>query len=155
MNNLDQAISSKLDSPHHKLCKNILRTNNWLVSRMQEVFKAEGLTMQQYTVLKIMYQQNPQPSTIQELKAEILERKSDVSRLVARLETKQLIKRRASSEDRRKTDLLLTQKGAERLLQVEKKLHDFELFLSNLEEKEINRTNALLEKLIGEAWEVH
>ena len=61
--------------------------------------------------LKIMYDHNPGPCSIQFLKEKMLDRQFDVSRLIARLHSKLLVRRTVSAEDRRKTDVYLTRKG--------------------------------------------
>ena len=153
MNNLTNSISSKFYSKHQKLCLNIIRTNNWLVTKMQEVFKASDLTMQQYSVMKIMQERSPNPCSIQFLKDQMLDRQSDVSRLVARLASKGMVETSVSESDRRRMDATLTTSGHHKLEEVDLQLKKYEIFLDNLEEQDIDATNQLLDKLTGQPIE--
>lgn len=83
----------------------------------------------------------------------MLDRQSDVSRLVARLAVKNLVVRGVSEQDRRKMDAMLTENGQKILSHVDRQLSEYQIFLPNLEDQEIDATNVLLDKLCGQPIE--
>ena len=98
-------------SEYHKLAVNILYTHGWLVSHIAGTLRPHGITMQQYNILRILRGQHPAPADFALIRERLLDHGSDVSRLVERLRAKGLLERHASSSDRRKSGVLITQKG--------------------------------------------
>jgi MarR family multiple gene transcriptional regulator MgrA len=147
MNNLDKPTSRKDESKYQKLCQKLIRTNNWLVKQMQDVFKENGLTLQQFNLLKILQNHSPEPCSVHFLKNEMPDQQSDVSRLVARLHAKKLVVRKSSPEDRRKTCAYLTPEGKKVLKEVQDQLQGYEIFFPHLQEQEIDRITQMLDKI--------
>lgn len=146
---LEDEIKTRFQSPGHKLMVNIIYTHNWVTSYMQQYFKENGVTMQQYNILRILRGQYPNPSTIQLLKERMLDKQSDVSRLVDRLKTKNLLIRKPSKLDRRKMDIVVSDKGLELLEQMDHTVNQMQTGFNNLNEEELNELNQLLDKLRG------
>jgi DNA-binding MarR family transcriptional regulator len=77
----------------------------------------------------------------------MLDRMSDASRIVDKLNTKKLLIRRECPNDRRSVDVLITDKGLE-LLQSLDYIDDTSIQIcSTLSPEEINTLNSLLDKL--------
>ena len=70
---------------HQKLLINLFYTYNVLSSSTQEILKAENLTMQQFNILRILRGQHPRPSTNTMVKERMLDKNSDVTRLIDRM----------------------------------------------------------------------
>jgi DNA-binding MarR family transcriptional regulator len=79
----------------------------------------------------------------------MLDRRSDASRIVELLRKKKLVERNISGEDRRKMDVVITQKGLDLLEEIEKENERFDKRLSALNEEEILLLNDLLDKVRG------
>ncbi|MGQ9805055.1 MAG: MarR family winged helix-turn-helix transcriptional regulator [Chlorobiales bacterium] len=127
---------------------NLIYTYHWLQRHAIERLKGTDLTLQQYNILRILRGQYPNPATIMLLKERMLDRECDASRLVDRLVQKSLVSRTLCANDRRKVDVLITQKG----LDVLKMIDQRESFLKRhgtLSEPELQTLNALLDKLRG------
>lgn len=115
---LEEEIKTRqFRNQRQKLLLNILYTHGWLMARQLQVLQRHDITSQQYNILRILRGQFPKPCNIALLKERMLDKQSDVSRLVDRLVKKGLIDRTVSSFDRRNLDILIADKGLE-LLQV-------------------------------------
>lgn len=131
-----------------KLEVNLIYTFHWLQARVAERLEGTDITLQQYNILRILRGQYPNPATIVLLKERMLDRECDASRLVDRLVQKALVSRTLCPDDRRKVDVLITQKGLDLLKMIDKR----ESFLkkhATLTESEMQTLNALLDKMRG------
>ena len=110
-------------------------------------FKDHQITRQQYNVLRILRGQYPNPATISLIKERMLDKMSDASRIVDRLQKKQLIVRETNPGDKRAVALKITKKGLELLSKTDEEVKEFDHFLKNLNKKEIKLLNQLLDKI--------
>lgn len=95
----------------HKAGLNILYTAWWLKTIMSKELKEYGLTHEQYNVLRILKGQHPEQVCVREIAGRMIEKNSNVPRIIDRLETKKLVKRIVSSADRRETLIVITPAG--------------------------------------------
>lgn len=110
--NLEQEIKQKaFRSEQSKLIVNLIYTYNQLKSRIATVLKNEGITMQQYNVLRIVNGSDEEGITTSEIRERMLDKMSDASRMVDRLEAMQLVVKRRDRDDRRVIHVFLTEKG--------------------------------------------
>ena len=138
---------TKFRNPRHRLAVNLLFTNNWMNARMQPVFRAHGITNQQYNILRILRGASPGPCNIQELKARMLDKQPDASRLVDRLYNKGLVSRKVNDVDRRKMDICITEKGLDLVGSMDDDVNALERMFEGLNDKEIGLVNKLLDKM--------
>lgn len=75
------------------------------------MLKNEGITMQQYNVLRIVNGSGEEGITTSEIRERMLDKMSDASRMVDRLEAMQLVVKRRDRDDRRVIHVFLTEKG--------------------------------------------
>lgn len=130
----DEIKQKRFTSIHQKAVLNLIYTSNWLQAKQQESFKEFGITGQQYNILRILRGQYPKSISGTEIKSRMLDRNSDVSRLLDRLSAKHLISKRTCPNDKRASDVLITDKGLEVLKQIGKlQKSDRVLFLSDEE----------------------
>lgn len=99
---------------------NLIYTSNWLQHKQQEFFKTFGITGQQFNILRILKGQYPQSISGTEIKSRMLDRNSDVSRLLDRLAAKKLITKNTCPNDKRAWDVLITKEGLALLKEVSK-----------------------------------
>ena len=145
----EEIQQKKFASPRAKLSVNLIYTYHWLMSKHHEPFKDHGITMQQFNILRILRGQFPNPCTIQLLKDRMLDKQSDVSRLVDRLVLKALVERRVCEKDRRKMDVLISQAGMQLLETLDPIVRRLDDHASALSETEVESLNELLDKLRG------
>ncbi len=86
----DEIQQKKFKSEEQKLMINLLYTANWLTSKNDSFFKNSDITTQQYNVLRILRGQHPNPCSVKLIKERMLDRMSDASRIVDKLNTKKL-----------------------------------------------------------------
>lgn len=126
---------------------NIYYTNCFLVSRFEEVLKEFDLTIQQFNILRIIRGQKEQTISIGEIKKRMLDKNSDVSRIIERLRLKKLITRVICKDDRRQTNVSITEKGLSLLLEIDTKENHFFKSFTAISEKEASLLNEMLDKM--------
>ncbi len=145
---LEEAIkSNKFKSEVHKAGLNILYTAWWLKTMMSKEMKDYGLTHEQYNVLRILKGKYPEQICVMEIACRIIEKNSNVPRIIDRLELKKLVKRNTSPIDKRETVITLTQAGINIL---ELSTSRINLLFDNtiaMDETSAAQLNVLLEKI--------
>lgn len=113
----------KFDNIYERLIVNIMFTNSWLMDQQTRIFKPYGITAPQYNVLRILRGQYPDACTVNTIIERMLDRMSNASRIVDRLENKGLVERTVCKTDRRAKDVLITEKGLAVLNEVDNALY--------------------------------
>jgi DNA-binding MarR family transcriptional regulator len=144
----DEIIQPKFRNPHQKAIINLIFTANWLTSKQQDFLKPFGITGQQFNILRILRGQQSKSISATAIKARMLDKNSDVSRLLDRLGAKGLIEKKTSPSDRRATDVLISQKGLDILDAIDKKQLEADAILS-LTDEEATQLSNLLDKSRG------
>lgn len=135
----------KFKSTHQKAIINLLFTASWIQTQQQQFFKSYGITNQQFNILRILKGQYPQAISATEIKSRMLDKNSDVSRLLDRLAAKKLILKQTCPKDKRAADVSITQAGLDILAELDKKQKQIDTVLS-LSEKEAEELSNLLDK---------
>jgi DNA-binding MarR family transcriptional regulator len=76
----------------------------------------------------------------------MLDQNSDISRLLDRLISKKLIAKRQCPSDKRAADVLISDKGLQLLLRIDKKINSLDGFLNSLTAQEAKTLSDLLDK---------
>ena len=145
----DEIVQKKFDSRYHKLAVNIFYTSNWLTNLHSEALKPYKLTIQQFNILRILRGQYPKVVNLKLIKERMLDKMSDVSRLVERLREKGLVDRKTCSSDRRNIDVCITEEGMDLLKKLDGDIKKINVLFSTLSEEEVGTLNGLLDKLRG------
>lgn len=132
-----------------KLAVNLMFTHGWLMTSNKELLQEYDITITQYNILRILRGQYPNPISINLIKDRMLDKMSDTSRLVERLRTKGLVDRKVCNNDRRKSDVNITESGLELLKKLDHIDEESEKLFSHLSKKEAIQLNDLLDKLRG------
>lgn len=133
-------------NPYQKAYVNVIYTSNWLSGHMKSFFTEYGITQKQFNIMRILKGAGMAVSTSY-IKERMLDKNSDVSRIVDRMNDKSWIKKSVCPEDKRLVDVELTQNGLEKLEELNNHLKGADKFLTKLSEKEINQLNDLLDKI--------
>ena len=116
-------IDVKQSKPFASACQeaalSILHTADALRRHYGEVMAPFGVTSQQYNVLRIVRGAGKRGIPSQEIVERMIEHSPGVTRLLDRLEEKDLVARRRSSRDRRVVFCILTAQGAALLEKME------------------------------------
>lgn len=130
-----------------KIILNILYTQNVTTDNFNEILKPFDISGEQYNVLRILRGQKGTPANMCAIQERMLARTSNTTRLVDKLLLKNLVTRNVCPENRRKIEVLITQKGLDVLQELDPKVIEHEQFFSkNLSSEELEQLNNLLEK---------
>ncbi len=145
---LEQAIqSTKFKSEVQKAGINILYTAWWLRTVTSKELKEFGLTHEQYNVLRILKGSYPDQMCVKNIACRMIEKSSNVPRIVDRLELKKLVKRATSAVDKRETVITLTQSGIAILEATNERVNKLFNEILVITNEEGATLNALLEKV--------
>ncbi|WP_035727396.1 MarR family winged helix-turn-helix transcriptional regulator [Eisenibacter elegans] len=142
----DEIKQKKFVNEFEKLTINLLFTSHWLNFRQKDTFKPYDLTPQQYNILRILRGQHPQPVSVSDIRERMIDKMSDVSRLVDRLMRKRLVGRKECEADRRMVDVSITEEGLQLLKRIDNE-QDLSEAVRGLSPEEAAQLNRLLDKL--------
>lgn len=144
----DAIKQKKFVTQQEKVIVNIIYTNNWLRDMHAMVLKPYHLLMQHYNVLRILKGKYPEVVSPSEIKAVMLDKGNDLTRLLDKLVKMELVERNLCPSNRRKMDLKLTEKGDQLILDLTDKM-DAALckVYGNLTDEESSVISDLLDKL--------
>ena len=93
----------------------LLRTSDVVRRRLSQVVAQEGITLQQYNVLRILRGARGAALSAQQIGDRLIEQTPGVSRLLERMVVKKLVRRDRAGTDRRMIECFVTAKGLELL----------------------------------------
>lgn len=109
-------LMKKYQSIHNanlRMVAAVLKAGNAIDARVSCVLKTEGLTHIQFNILRILQGASPDPLSAGQINERLMFTKSDVTRLLDRLENKGLLLREMCSYNRRKLEIRITEAGSE------------------------------------------
>ena len=146
----DHIKSSSDISIEKKALLNIMYTQNIINDKFNEVLKPFELSGEQFNVLRILRGQKEKPCNMFLIQERMFAKTSNTTRLVDKLLIKELVTRNICPDNRRKMEIMITQKGMDILENLDPKIKAHEqLFANNLSAPELNQLNILLEKYRG------
>ncbi|GHA63122.1 MarR family winged helix-turn-helix transcriptional regulator [Pontibacter akesuensis] len=145
----DEIHQKEFKNDYRRLMANLLFTNNWLNQQMTPFFKELGLTLQQHNVLAILRGQHPNPVCFGDIQNRMVDRNSNVTRLIDKLIEKGYVTRDICQSNRRMIEVRLTEKGTEKLQEVDAKFPQLFASFENLTTEEAVLASNLLDKLRG------
>jgi DNA-binding MarR family transcriptional regulator len=126
---------------------NIQRTASVLAQAFAETLKPHGLSETQYNALRILRGAGPKGLCCQEIAERMINRDPDITRLVDRLETRKLVERARSDEDRRVVVTKITGEGLKVLAAIDAEAKDMpKQVIGHLGEKRLRILIGLLER---------
>ena len=145
---IEDVIKSTLPMDNSKkIILNIIYTQNVINDKFNEIVKPYDLSSEQYNVLRILRGQKGNPANMCLIQERMLAKTSNTTRLVDKLLLKNLVTREVCSKNRRKIEVLITQKGLDILKELDSKIIDHEnSFSKNLNPEELELLNQLIEK---------
>ncbi|MEI7735938.1 MAG: MarR family transcriptional regulator [Ferruginibacter sp.] len=136
----------KFRSEFQKATINLIFTYNWMSEQMKGFFENEGLTSQQFNILRILRGAGQPISTLQ-IRQRMLDKMSDTSRIVDRLILKGFVKKVVCKTDKRLVDVSITDKGKKKLSKLDAKESDMDAIINSISEAEAKSLNKILDKL--------
>jgi DNA-binding MarR family transcriptional regulator len=130
-----------------RIILNVLYAQNVINEKFNEILKPHDLSGEQYNVLRILRGQKGNPANMSVIQERMIAKTSNTTRLVDKLLLKELVTRKVCPENRRKIEVLITQKGLNLLQELDPKVINHEQhFSKNLNDEELEQLNTLLEK---------
>lgn len=147
---LEQAIQQKkFKDSWQKAAINIIYTGSWLKNETTDFLKPFGLTAQQFNVLRILRGQHPNGITTMEIRKRLLDKMSDTSRMVDRLERDGWVEKKKDDIDKRLVSVRISKKGLDTLAEVDAKEKELHQYMYELSEEDVIQLSELLDKVRG------
>ena len=129
-----------------KVILNIMYTQNVISEKFNEILKPYDLSGEQYNVLRILRGQKGNPANMCVIQERMIAKNSNTTRLIDKLLIKEFVTREVCPENRRKIEVLITQKGLDVLTELDPKVNEHEqFFAANLSKNDLQKLNSLLE----------
>jgi DNA-binding MarR family transcriptional regulator len=125
---------------------NLLFTANWLNEQIGKMLSEEGVTQQQYNILRILRGSATPLSTLK-IRERMLDKMSDTSRIVDRLIAKELVVKNTCEKDKRLVDITLSPKGLDLVDQLDQFNERIDALLKGINESEAQTMNQILDKI--------
>ena len=135
-------------SENQRAIINLIYTYNWITERLKAIFDKEGLTMQQFNILRILRGSDKPLSTLQ-IRERMLDKMSDTSRIVDRLLIKGLVRKVVCKTDKRLVDVTITDRGRSLLQNIDLQEPEMNAIMEPLSAEEALTLNNLLDKIRG------
>ena len=147
---IDDEIKGRFRNDYHRGIINLTYTVNQLNYQFLQHLKKHKLTEPQYNVLRVLRGfRSEGPVSIGFLKERMLDKNSDVSRIVDKLFEKGLVDRKENAADRRQKDVEITEKGLTYIAQMGDCEIKADTLLQNLTLEEVQELSRLLDKIRG------
>jgi DNA-binding MarR family transcriptional regulator len=150
----------RFDSLEQEAFLSLWRTYDRLRALEDELFAAYDLKPQQYNTLRLLKSQHPQKIRTLDLAGRLVSRAPDITRLLDKLETRGLIERDRTAENRRVVWIGITPAGIELLRELQKPIRECHVRqLGHLPARDLHRLIALLQavrephEVSGSNWE--
>ena len=145
---IEDEIKSTIDiGIARKVLLNISFTKNVLGDKFQEIMKPYDLSSEQYNVLRILRGQKGKPVNMSDIQERMIAKNSNTTRLIDKLLLKEMVTRKECPANRRKIEILITQKGLDVLQTLDPLIIEHEnYFAQKLTILELEQLNTLLEK---------
>ena len=126
-----------------------LRRSTWkITSQVNQTYANEKLTSAQYNALRILRGHHPNPMTATQIGDLMVSKDSDLTRILGHLETRKLIARTRSKQDKRKVLVSITDTGLETLQRMDEPVvKAIRSVFCHLSQSTLKQLNTLLEEL--------
>ncbi len=137
---------SNFRNEFQKMGINLLFTANWLNEQINKMLAEQGITQQQYNILRILRGSATPLSTLK-IRERMLDKMSDTSRIVDRLIAKELVMKSTCEKDKRLVDITLSPKGLNLIDHLDQFNDRIDALLKGINESEANTMNQILDKI--------
>jgi DNA-binding MarR family transcriptional regulator len=144
---LEEALKTdKLSNDHQKADLNILYTASRLKIAINRRYRDYGLSFEQANVLRILNGSHPKPLSRKDIAERMIDRTSNVTRIVDKLAARGKVVKNLSPRDRREIAVQLTDDGLELIRRLMAEVNVSEFHRSDLTDGEAQTLHALIEK---------
>ena len=141
-------VQNKFRNDFHKAAIALSYAFNQLNGKSHIFFKSYNITPQQFNVLRILRGQHPNVCKLILVKERMIDKMSDVSRIIERLRIAGYVERCLNEKNRREVDIKISKSGLKLLAIIDEEIDTLEEPLHQLTVKEAKELIKLLEKII-------
>lgn len=144
----DEIKNSKPIPIEQKTVINLMFTGNVVKEQINRSIKHFDLSIEQYNVLRILRGQKGNPANLSTIQERMINKMSNTTRLIDKLLKKELVTRHTCELNRRKVEILITEKGLSLMLDIDSTLKKSDKKATDsLSKDEMETLNSLLDKL--------
>ena len=137
-----------MNKTYYKAVFEIIKMGHSITDEVTRVLKAYDATEPQFNVLRILRGAKGKPMSVNAIQDEMVQKSSNITRIVDRLIKKNLVSRKECPTNRRKMDILITKEGLEKLIILDQKVQEMhEPFIHKLSNEELETLKSLIIKL--------
>jgi DNA-binding MarR family transcriptional regulator len=146
--NIESVLKTKKVLPmHSRIAVHIMLVNNRIIEKVAEALKPFDVSIQQFNVLRILRGQKGEPANLSTIQERMINKMSNTTRLVDKLILKGFVDRSICKKNRRKVEIIITEKGISTLTAMDKAVANAERDLvRDMSEKELKQLDVLLNK---------
>ena len=146
--NVEERIKTNEHLPQERrTIIHMMLVNNTINEHIALALKPYDISMQQFNVLRILRGQKGKPANLSTLNERMVTKMSNTTRLVDKLISKGYVDRITCPSNRRKVEINITDKGKEKLKEMDMAMSNTESDLvKKFSIKELNQLNILLNK---------
>ncbi|MCI4668485.1 MAG: MarR family transcriptional regulator [Bacteroidia bacterium] len=117
----------------HEMRVNLLLSANWLEHKLKGFLEPFNLTFKQFNILRILRVHKEEPAlSILDVRNRMIDKMSDTSRILTRLEQKGLSMREPCKQDKRTTRVNITQEGLDLLEKIDHSIPELDKMVMKL-----------------------
>ena len=137
-----------MNKTYYQAVWEIIKMGHSITDEVTTVLKAYDATEPQFNVLRILRGAKGKPMSVSAIQDEMVQKSSNITRIVDRLIKKNLVSRKECPTNRRKMDILITNEGLEKLKILDIKVQAMhEPFIHKLSTEELETLKNLIIKL--------
>lgn len=126
----------------------IISTGHWITDQVTKELKTFDISEPQFNVLRILKGSAGSPLTVETIQKRMIQKSSNITRIIDKLLSKGFVERKECAENRRKMDITITKKGLSQLeILNERVLFLHQPMMKNLSNDELNMLSNLIIKL--------
>jgi len=143
-------MEGRMDKTYLRAMLKIVSTGHWLTDSITRELKEFDATEPQFNVLRVLNAKPEIPCSVQEIQHGMMQKSSNVTRIVDKLLKKGYVNRELNEDNRRKVDISITPEGQLFLKKLESRVFAFhEPLHKNLSPEECETLTYLINKLKG------
>jgi len=126
---------------------NLLTTHSWYMHQLKTVVRPYDISPVQYNVLRIINGSKEPPVSASYIKEHVIDKGSNITRLIDKMEIKQWVTRCLCETNRRQMDIDITKKGINVLNKVTTEINELIKVLYSINEEEAKTVSKILAKI--------
>ena len=127
----------------------LLTTHSWYMHQLKAVLKPYDISPAQYNILRILNGADALPVSAAYLKDRVIDRGSNITRLIDKMEIKKWVTRSLCETNRRQMDIDITEAGERVLIEATKEINELIKVLYSITEDEARVVSKILNKIRG------